>query len=247
MSTLDGLTALVTGAGRGIGRGIAQALAAAGGRVVLVSRTAGEISSAAAEIHAAGGQAVVMPCDVLDRERLTSVLNEVGVVDVLVNNAGTNAPMPLAEVSPDTYDTIFDLNVRATYFLTQAVVGRLVAAGRTGSIITVSSQMGHVGAANRSVYCAAKHAVEGMTKALAVELGPHGIRVNTIAPGYVETPLTEPFLADPDFRADTLRRIPAGRLGQVADVAAAAVFLADPAAAFVTGASLTVDGGYTAQ
>jgi NAD(P)-dependent dehydrogenase (short-subunit alcohol dehydrogenase family) len=247
MSTLDGLTALVTGAGRGIGRGIAQALASAGARMVLISRTAGEISSAALEIEAAGGQAVAVPCDVLDRERLALVLDEVGVVDVLVNNAGTNAPMPLAEVSPDTYDTIFDLNVRATYFLTQAVVGRLIAAGRTGSIITVSSQMGHVGAANRSVYCAAKHAVEGMTKALAVELGPHGIRVNTIAPGYVETPLTEPFLADPDFRADTLRRIPAGRLGQVADVAAAAVFLADPAAAFVTGASLAVDGGYTAQ
>jgi NAD(P)-dependent dehydrogenase (short-subunit alcohol dehydrogenase family) len=104
-----------------------------------------------------------------------------------------------------------------------------------------------VGAANRSVYCAAKHAVEGMTKALAVELGPHGIRVNTVAPGYVETPLTAPYFADEEFRADTMRRIPLGRLGLVADVAAAVVHLADPAAAFVTGTSLVIDGGYTAQ
>jgi NAD(P)-dependent dehydrogenase (short-subunit alcohol dehydrogenase family) len=123
----------------------------------------------------------------------------------------------------------------------------MIAAGRGGSVITVSSQMGHVGAANRSVYCAAKHAVEGMTKALAVELGPHGIRVNAVAPGYVETPLTAPYFADEEFRADTMRRIPLGRLGLVAEVAAAVVYLADPAAAFVTGSSLVIDGGYTAH
>jgi NAD(P)-dependent dehydrogenase (short-subunit alcohol dehydrogenase family) len=244
---LDGRTALVTGAGRGLGRGIAVALAAAGARVVLISRTVDEIESAASEIRAAGGEAVAVPCDVLDLQQFEAVLDGVGVVDVLVNNAGTNDPMPLGEVTPAVYDKIFDLNVRSAYFITKAVVARMVAAGRRGSVITVSSQMGHVGAANRSVYCAAKHAVEGMTKALAVELGPHGIRVNTVAPGYVETPLTAPYFADEEFRADTMRRIPLGRLGLVAEVAAAVVYLADPAAAFVTGASLAIDGGYTAQ
>ena len=247
MTTLDGRTALVTGAGRGLGRGIAVALAAAGARVVLVSRTAAEIDSVAAEIVAFGGEAVAVPCDVLDLPRFEAVLDGVGVVDVLVNNAGTNDPMPFGEVTPVVYDKIFDLNVRSTYFLTQAVVARMVAAGRGGSVITVSSQMGHVGAANRSVYCAAKHAVEGLTKALAVELGPHGIRVNAVAPGYVETPLTAPYFADEEFRADTLRRIPLGRLGLVAEVAAAVVYLADPAAAFITGSSLVIDGGYTAH
>ncbi|WP_198047535.1 SDR family NAD(P)-dependent oxidoreductase [Kutzneria sp. 744] len=247
MSTLDGRTALVTGAGRGLGRGIALALAAAGARVVLLSRTASEIDSAAEEIRAAGGSALAVTCDVLDLPRFEAVLDGVGEVDVLVNNAGTNDPMPFTEVTPATYDKIFDLNVRSTYFLTQAVVARMIAAGRGGSVITVSSQMGHVGAANRSVYCAAKHAVEGMIKALAVELGPHGIRVNAVAPGYVETPLTAPYFADEDFRADTLRRIPLGRLGLVREVAAAVVYLADPAAGFVTGASLVIDGGYTAQ
>ncbi|HEY0531897.1 MAG TPA: SDR family NAD(P)-dependent oxidoreductase [Actinoplanes sp.] len=244
---MDGRTALVTGAGRGLGRGIAIALGRAGARVVLVSRTAEEIDSAAEEIRSAGGEAVAVPCDVLDLPRFEAVLDGVGVVDVLVNNAGTNDPMPFGEVTTSTFDKIFDLNVRSTYFLTQAVVTRMIAAGRGGSVITVSSQMGHVGAANRSVYCAAKHAVEGMTKALAVELGPHGIRVNAVAPGYVETPLTAPYFADEEFRADTMRRIPLGRLGLVAEVAAAVVYLADPAAAFVTGSSLVIDGGYTAH
>jgi NAD(P)-dependent dehydrogenase (short-subunit alcohol dehydrogenase family) len=244
---MDGRTALVTGAGRGLGRGIAIALASAGARVVLVSRTAEEIDSAAEEIRSAGGEAVAVTCDVLDLRRFEAVLDGVGVVDVLVNNAGTNDPMPFGEVTTSTFDKIFDLNVRSTYFLTQAVVARMIAAGRGGSVITVSSQMGHVGAANRSVYCAAKHAVEGMTKALAVELGPHGIRVNAVAPGYVETPLTAPYFADEEFRADTMRRIPLGRLGLVAEVAAAVVYLADPAAAFVTGSSLVIDGGYTAH
>ncbi|WP_420704762.1 SDR family NAD(P)-dependent oxidoreductase [Kutzneria chonburiensis] len=247
MTTLDGRTALVTGAGRGLGRGIGVALARAGAKVVLVSRTAAEIDAAASEIRDAGGSAVAVTCDVLDLADFEAVLDGVGVVDVLVNNAGTNDPMPFGEVMPTVYDKIFDLNVRATYFVTQAVVSRMIAAGRGGSVITVSSQMGQVGAANRSVYCAAKHAVEGMTKALAVELGPRGIRVNTVAPGYVETPLTAPYFADEEFRADTMRRIPLGRLGLVADVAAAVVYLADPAATFVTGTSLVIDGGYTAQ
>ena len=244
---LDGLTTLVTGAGRGLGRGIATALSAAGADVILLGRSSSEIEEAAAEIRDGGGRGRAVTCDIGDTGRFATVLEEAGPVDVLVNNAGTNVPQPFAEVDRATFDRILDLNLRSAYFATQAVVRQMTARGTGGSIVNVSSQMGRVGAANRSVYCASKHAVEGMTKALAVELGPRRIRVNAVAPTYVETPMTAPFLADPQFRADALRRIPLGRFGSVQDVADAVVFLASPAAGLITGTSLLVDGGYTAQ
>jgi NAD(P)-dependent dehydrogenase (short-subunit alcohol dehydrogenase family) len=244
---LESLTALVTGAGRGLGRAIAGELAAQGAEVVLVSRSLEEVEAAAAAIRAAGGKARGYVCDVTDTGQVTDLIARAGAPDILVNNAGTNIPRPFTDVDEATFGAIFDVNVAGTFFTTQAVVRQLLRSGAGGSIINVSSQMGHVGAANRSVYCASKHAVEGLTKALAVELAPHGIRVNSVAPTYLVTPMTEPFLADPGFRADSVGRIPMGRLGTVDDVLPAVVFLADPCSAFITGHSLLVDGGYTAQ
>jgi len=157
-----------------------------------------------------------------------------------------NIPEPLLEVSEDHLDALLALNVRATFVTLQAAARRMVERG-AGSIVLLSSQMGHVGAAGRTVYCATKHAVEGLTKAAAVELAPHGVRVNAVAPTFVETPMTAPFLADRAFRTETVGRIPLGRLGRVEDVTAGVVFLASDAAALITGTSLLVDGGWTAQ
>ncbi|WP_326836932.1 glucose 1-dehydrogenase [Amycolatopsis rhabdoformis] len=246
-ASLTGLTTLVTGAGRGLGAGIARACAAGGADVVLVSRSAEEIERGAAEIRAAGGRARAIACDVTDLPRFAALVAEAGPIDVLVNNAGTNVPQPFTDVGPEIFDRVLDLNLRSLYFATQAVVRAMIERGRGGSIVNVSSQMGHVGAPNRSAYCASKHAVEGLTKALAVELGPHRIRVNSIAPTYVETSMTAPFLADPGFLADTLHRIPLGRLGRVEDVTGAVVFLAGPGAGLITGTSVVIDGGYTAH
>ena len=238
---LDGLRAVVTGAGRGIGRGCALALAAAGADVVAVSRTRAEVEHVAA---ATRGEAVV--CDVTDPLAVAERIGSLETIDVLVTSAGANVPQPFLEVGAAQLDALLALNVKGTFLAAQAAARRMVAGGG-GSIVTLSSQMGHVGAPRRSVYCATKHAVEGLTRALAVELAPHGIRVNAVAPTFVETPMTRPFLADPAFRAAVLERIPLGRLGTVADVAGAVVFLASPAAALITGASLLVDGGWTAQ
>ena len=167
--------------------------------------------------------------------------------NILVNNAGTNRPKMLLDVSVEDFDAIMDLNVRAAYFVVQAVARRLIEAAQPGSFINVSSQMGHVGAARRSVYCASKHAMEGFTKAMAIELAPHNIRVNTLGPTFLETPLTKPFFEDTAFKSEVLNKIKLGRLGTVEDVLGAIIFLASDASALVTGTSLLVDGGWTAE
>lgn len=244
---LDGRRAVVTGAGRGIGRACALALAAAGADVVAVARTESDVAAVASEIEAAGGHAASLCCDVTDPAAVAERLGALDAIDVLVTSAGTNIPEPFLDVSPEHLDAMLAVNVSGTFLAAQAAARRMVEAGVGGAIVTVSSQMGHVGAVNRTVYCATKHAVEGLTKAMAVELAPHGIRVNAVAPTFVETPLTAPFLADPGFRADVERQIPLGRLCRPEDVAAAVVYLASPAARMVTGASLLVDGGWTAQ
>ncbi len=241
------MTALVTGAGRGLGRGIAQALATAGAKVVLVSRSSADLQEVEAVIVADGGEARSAPCDVTDISEFARLVETLDRVDVLVNNAGTNIPRPFVDVDPASFDQIAALNVRATFFAGQAVARSMIGGGRGGSIVNVTSQMGHVGAPNRAAYCASKHAVEGLTKALAVELAGHDIRVNSVAPTYVETPMTAPFFADEAFRRDVVARIPLGRIGRVEDVTAAVVFLASPGASLITGASLLIDGGYTAQ
>ena len=244
---LDGKRALVTGAGRGLGRAIAGALAEAGAEATLCARSEGELSAAVDALTEAGGKADALVCDVSDIAAFAEAVAARPAFDVFVNNAGTNRPKPMAEVTAEDYDAVMGLNVRAAYFAAQAVTRAMVAAGRGGSVINMSSQMGHVGAANRSLYCASKWALEGMTKALAVELGPHGIRVNTICPTFIETPMTRPFFEDEAFRASVLSKIKLGRLGQVEDVTGAAVYLASGASSLMTGSALMLDGGWTAD
>jgi NAD(P)-dependent dehydrogenase (short-subunit alcohol dehydrogenase family) len=244
---LDGRRALVTGAGRGIGLACAAALAEAGASVTLVARSEGEIEAGAAAIRASGGAAQPLVLDVLDPVVVAEALARLEPFDVLVNNAGTNRPGPFLDVTVQDFDAVLDLNLRAAFFVAQAVARRLVAAGRAGSIIHMSSQMGHVGGGRRTIYCASKHAIEGLTKAMAIDLAPHGIRVNSIAPTFIETPLTRPYFQDKAFMAAVLEKIKLGRLGRVEDLMGAVVFLASDAAALMTGTSLVVDGGWTAE
>jgi NAD(P)-dependent dehydrogenase (short-subunit alcohol dehydrogenase family) len=224
----------------------AAALAEAGAHVTLAARTEAEIEAAADAIRAHGGAADALPLDVMDVAATERALASIDV-DIFVNNAGTNRPKPFVEVSADDYDAVMGLNVRAAFFAAQAVARRLIAAGRGGSIINVSSQMGHVGAANRTIYCTSKHALEGLTKAMAVELAPHSIRVNSLGPTFIETPMTRPFFENQAFRESVLAKIKLGRLGRLEDIMGAVVFLASDASALMTGSALVVDGGWTAE
>lgn len=241
---LDGRHALVTGAGRGIGLAAAAALADVGAHVTLVARSAGEIEAMAAEI---GRGAEAVQLDVTDIAAVTAFFAERPAFDVLVNNAGTNRPKPMWEVSEDDYDTVLGLNVKSAFFVAQACAHKMIAEGARGSMIHMGSQMGHVGGVNRSLYCASKWGLEGMSKSFALDLAPHGIRSNTIAPTFIETPMTKPFFEDPEFKASVLSKIKLGRLGQVEDLMGAIIYLASDASALVTGTSLVVDGGWTAD
>ena len=234
--------ALVTGAGRGLGRACALALSEAGARVIAVSRTERELANLAGEapgpvetwVEDVVGDALLARIEALDR------------LDVLVNNAGTNRPQPFLEVTDDVLDGMLNLNVRAAFRVARSAARVMMKRG-SGSIVNMSSQMGHVGSPRRTVYCMTKHGIEGLTKAMAVELGPHGIRVNTVSPTFIETPLTRPFLEDPDFAEFVMGMIAMKRLGTAAEVAAAVLYLASPASGIVTGTSLRVDGGWTAH
>jgi NAD(P)-dependent dehydrogenase (short-subunit alcohol dehydrogenase family) len=244
---LDGKRALVTGAGRGIGLAAAGALADAGAHVTLAARTSSEIEAAAAAIRARGQEADALVLDVTDLAAMQQTMARAEPFNILVNNAGTNRPKPLFDVTVEDFDVIMGLNVRAAYFVAQAVARRLMDAKQPGSIVNISSQMGHVGAARRTVYCASKHAMEGFTKAMAIELGSHNIRVNSVGPTFIETPLTRPFFENAAFKAEVLSKIKLGRLGQLEEVTGAIVFLASEAASLITGSALVVDGGWTAE
>jgi NAD(P)-dependent dehydrogenase (short-subunit alcohol dehydrogenase family) len=238
---------MVTGAGRGIGLAVATAFAEAGAHVTLCARSAEEIESVADAIRNRGWSADTLCCDVTDLAAFDGAIASAEPYDIFFNNAGTNRPQPFVDVPVEDFDAVIGLNVRAAFFAAQAVVRKLIAVGRPGSIINMSSQMGHVGGQNRSLYCASKWAMEGFSRAMAIELGPHGIRVNTLCPTFVETPMTRPFFEDPGFRQNVLSKIKLGRVGSVEDLMGAALFLASDASALMTGSSLIVDGGWTAD
>lgn len=238
---LTGRQAVVTGASRGIGRAVAVALHAAGADVVAVARSEAGLADLARG-HPGISSHVA---DVREREFHTWLA--AGNVDILINNAGTNTPLPMEEVPSTVLDEMLDLNVRSMFLVAQSAVRAMLAHGRGGAIVNMSSQMGHVGSPGRTVYCMTKHAVEGLTKAMAVELAPRGIRVNSVAPTFVATDWTAKMFENPEFEKFVLGMIPNGRLATPEEVAAACVYLASPAAAMITGTSLVVDGGWTAR
>ena len=243
---VDGQIALVTGAGRGIGRASALALAEAGAEVIAMSRTGDEIEAVAEEIRAFGGRATAVTCDVTDAAAVRDAIRGLERLDILVNNAGTGLPGPFLELPDDALDVMIDLNVRAACVVAQAA-GRLMTVRGSGVIINVSSTFGKVGRQGNAVYSGTKHFIEGLTKSLAVELAPRGIRVVAVGPTAIVTPMTQERFADPSYGPDLLSRIPMGRFGEVEDVVGAVVFLASPAAALISGVTLMVDGGWTAQ
>lgn len=248
---LDGRVALVTGAGQGLGASISIAYAEAGASVVLLGRTESYLKDTADAIRKAGGEASLIVCDVTNDEKLRKAVSGLDRLDILVNNAGTNFPEPFIEVSDDHLDAMLDLNVRACFVAAQAAVQVMLKsadlAEHGASVVNMSSQMGHVGSPNRTVYCMTKHAVEGLTKAMAVELADKNIRVNSIGPTFSETPMVQRIVDTPEKKEFVTSRIPMGRLAKLEDIAAAAVYLASPAASMVTGTHLIVDGGWTAQ
>ena len=244
---LDGRRALVAGASSGIGVACAVALAEQGAQVTLCARRAPELAALAAKMAEAGMQADTLPLDITDLAATETALAKLPAFDILVNSAGLARHSPATQTTPEDFDAATNLNFRAAYFLTRTVAARLIAEAKPGSLINISSQMAHVGGIDRAVYAATKHALEGMTKSMAIEWGPHQIRVNTIAPTFIRTPLAEQTLQNPERAAWILSKIKLGRVGEVTDIMGAVAFLASDAASLITGSSLLIDGGWTAD
>ncbi len=244
---LDGKRALVTGASSGIGLGCAVALADAGAEVVLSARSADKLGKAVDALQNKGLKAQAQPLDIADISAVQSLFAKQQPFDIIVNSAGMAKHSPALETTTEDFDAVAGLNVKASYFLMQTAAKRLINAGKSGSLINISSQMGHVGGFDRAVYCATKHAVEGYTKAMAIEWGKHNIRINTICPTFVRTALTESTFADTKKSQWIFDKIHLGRVAEVEDIMGASVFLASEAAAMITGTSLLIDGGWTAE
>lgn len=240
---LTGRVAMVTGASRGIGEACVEEMVTAGARVIAVARSGSALEELADRL---GSAVEVWPQDIRT-SAFRARVEKLEQLDILVNNAGTNTPQPFVDVREDVLDDMIALNVRAVFLTSQSAARVMLRTGSGGAIINMSSQMGHVGAQNRVPYCMTKHAVEGFTKALGVELAPHGIRVNSVAPTFVDTPMTVPMFEDVDFKRSVLDSIPMGRIGQLREVVAAVMFLASPDSSLMTGACLKVDGGWTAR
>ena len=244
---LDGRRALVTGASSGIGLACAVALAEAGATVTLSARREGPLVDLRGALQRAGHQADCLPLDISDRDAVAAALQARPAYEVVVNSAGMARHGPAVDTEPDDFDAVMDLNLRAAFFLAVEAAKGMKAAGKGGSIITVSSQMGHIGGVDRAVYAASKHAVEGMVKSMAIEWGRQGIRVNSICPTFIRTPLTQSTFDNPERRAWIEEKIKLGRVGRVEDIMGAVVYLASDASAMVTGTALMVDGGWTAD
>ena len=244
---LDGFRALVTGASSGIGLGCAVALAEAGADVVLASRNIKALNEAAEAIIMKGFSAETLQLDISDLVSIDTVLKDQKPFDVLVNSAGLGRHTPSLETSAEDFDEVMDVNLKGAYFLTQSIAKALIKAKKPGSLINISSQMGHVGGVDRAVYAASKHAVEGFTKAMAIEWGRHQIRVNTICPTFIRTPLTQSTFDNPERKKWIEEKIKLGRVGEVQDVMGAVIFLASEASSMITGSALMIDGGWTAD
>ena len=244
---LDNKTALITGASSGIGLGCAVALAEAGAHVVVSARSSDKLNAVVDTIKAKGLSAEAMVMDVADTNLVQEIIDSKGPFDILVNSAGLGRHSPSKDTSIEDFDAVMNVNLRGAYFVTQAVANGLINAKKTGSLINISSQMGHVGGIDRAVYSASKHAVEGFTKAMAIEWGPHQIRVNTVCPTFIRTPLTQSTFDNPDRKEWIESKIKIGRIGEVEDIMGAVVFLASAASSMVTGSALMVDGGWTAD
>jgi NAD(P)-dependent dehydrogenase (short-subunit alcohol dehydrogenase family) len=248
---LHGKRALVTGGSKGIGLAAAHALAQAGAQVTIVARNAPELIAACADIVSGSGrkssEITSEVLDVKDSAAVDAFFKAQGAFDVVINNAGTTRTKLIDEATDEDLDTVIDLNVKAAFYVLRAASRSLKTAGKPGSLINISSQMGHVGGPKRTMYCTSKHALEGMTKALAWELGPLNIRVNSICPTFIETELTATMLNDPAFRHYVLGNIAFGRLGKLEEIMGAVVFLASDASSLMTGSALMLDGGWTAR
>ena len=245
--SLAGRRALVTGGSSGIGLGCAVALAEAGAHVIIMARRREQLDEVATAMTTAGHSVEVMVGDIADVEAMAAAIESLRPLDIFVNSAGLARHTPVVDTDPADFDAVMNINMRGAYFAAQAVAKSMIADGRAGSIITISSQMAVVGGVDRAVYCGSKHAVEGFTKAMAIELGPHRIRVNTICPTFIRTPLTEQTFSRPERARWIEEKIKLGRVGEVEDIMGAVTFLASDAAALITGTALLIDGGWTAD
>jgi NAD(P)-dependent dehydrogenase (short-subunit alcohol dehydrogenase family) len=243
---LDGRRALVAGGSRGIGLACSVALAEAGAHVIVAARGKAELDEAVAALRDAGHSAEALVLDIADLPALTAAFKAIGRLDVFVNSAGIARHSQAFDTKPDDYDAVMGVNVRAAYFASVGAAKAMLAGGKGGSIMNISSQMGHVGGIDRGVYAASKHALEGMTKSMAIEWGPHNIRINTICPTFIRTALSAPTFNNPERRAWIMLKIKLTRVGEVEDIMGAVVFLASDAAGLITGTSLLIDGGWTA-